>query len=103
MAAHSVRLLLDVNRVGRFSGVSPNSVLLIAGVWVGDAFSRTQRGGVGSDRAVDAAGRGAVSSVAVTIARWLRRSFSVIAPGWRGVIFASGWARGRCSGPTVPP
>jgi hypothetical protein len=39
-------------------------VLVIAGVRVGDAFSRTQRGGVGSDRAVDAAGGGAVSSVA---------------------------------------
>jgi hypothetical protein len=31
-------------------GVSPKSVLVIAGVWVGDAFSRTQRGGVGSYR-----------------------------------------------------
>jgi hypothetical protein len=31
-------------------------VLVIAGVWVGDAFSGTQRGSVGSDRAVDAAG-----------------------------------------------
>ena len=33
--------------------MSPKSVLVIAGVWVGHAFSRTQRGGVSSDRAVD--------------------------------------------------
>jgi hypothetical protein len=45
-------------------GVSPKLVLVIAGVWVGDVFSGTQRGGVGSDRAFDAAGGGAVSSVA---------------------------------------
>jgi hypothetical protein len=32
--------------------VSPKSVLVIAGVWVGLAFRRTQRGGLGSDRAV---------------------------------------------------
>jgi hypothetical protein len=33
--------------------VSPDSALVIAGVTVGDAFSGTQSGGVGSDRAVD--------------------------------------------------
>jgi hypothetical protein len=52
---------------------------------------------------IDAADRGAVSSGGETIARWLMRSFSVIAPGWRGVIFPSGSARGRCSGSTVLP
>jgi hypothetical protein len=62
---------------------SPKSVLVIAGVWVGDAFSRTQRGGAGSDRAVDAADQGAVSSVA--------RS----APGGRGDRFPLSIRGGR--------
>jgi dihydrofolate reductase len=37
-------------------GCVSTSVLVIAGVWLGGAFSRTQRGGVDSDGAVDAAG-----------------------------------------------
>src|SRR3712207_7282331 len=39
--------------LGAGKDVPPRSVLVIAGVWVGDAFSRTQRGGAGSYRAVD--------------------------------------------------
>jgi hypothetical protein len=70
---------------------------------VGDAFSRSQRGwrGLRSSRGCRRQRGGLVRGV--TIARWLRRSFSVIAPGWRGVILPSGSASGGCSGPTVPP
>lgn len=41
---------MSLRRSRKLAGVSPKWVLVIAGVWVGDASSRTQRGGVGSDR-----------------------------------------------------
>jgi len=50
--------------------VPPKSVLVIAGVWVGDAFSGTLRGRVGSIERY--AARGGVSSVARSSPGWSR-------------------------------
>jgi hypothetical protein len=79
---HTHTVVAALRLDGLTKGVSPKSVLVIAGVRVGDAFSRTQRGGAGSDRAVDAGGRGAVSSVALSARGGRGGSFSVIDPRW---------------------